>query len=44
MNEGVQESSQAQPVLHYRRIFCNRTLDLASMEAIGFDMVRRLTL
>ena len=23
-----------------RRIFCNRTLDLGQMEAIGFDMVR----
>ena len=23
-----------------RRIFCNRTLDLGQMEAVGFDMVR----
>lgn len=25
---------------HRRTIFCNRTLDMSSMEAIGFDMVR----
>jgi hypothetical protein len=36
MDNGFQTSPDGGP----RSIFCNRTLDMSSMEAIGFDMVR----
>lgn len=35
-SDGVRD----QPAMALRRIFCNRTLDLGGMQAIGFDMVR----
>lgn len=33
------QASGASGQEHRRMIFCNRTLDMSSMEAIGFDMV-----
>lgn len=50
-DEGAQASSGAsastgahsERVSLLRRVFCNRTLDLSTMEAIGFDMVRSST-
>jgi hypothetical protein len=37
MDDGFKTSPDGGP----QSIFCNRTLDMSSMEAIGFDMVRR---
>ena len=28
------------PVPDDRRVYCNRTMDLSKIEAVGFDMVR----
>ena len=38
MDDENASGDEAQPLEHCH-IFCNRTLDLASMDAIGFDMV-----
>lgn len=39
-DEGFQRSATGEPAQASRRIFCNRTLDVSAMQAIGFDMVR----
>ena len=39
---GWMDGTAAGDVARERNIFCNRTIDMGQMEAIGFDMVRFL--